>query len=81
MRENQLVRSRQERVFLGVAGGIAAYLKTDPVFVRLVFVAIALVAFGHAALLYLLLAILMPAPETLAEVPVDESEIVIKGNS
>ena len=80
MQNNQLVRSRRERVFLGVAGGIAAYLKTDPVFVRLVFVAIALASFGHAALLYLLLAILMPAPESGEEAPIDESEIVIKGS-
>lgn len=80
MRQKQLVRSRQERVFLGVAGGISDYLETDPVFVRLVFIAIALVSFGHAALLYLILALLMPAPGSLEEAPLDESEIVIKGN-
>ena len=82
MSDKELVRSRRESVFMGVAGGIAEYLHTDPVFVRLVFVAIALGSLGHALLLYMLLALLMPGPSaTRDEAPLDESEIVIKVNS
>jgi phage shock protein C len=55
---NRLTRSRSDKMIAGVAGGIARYLGTDPVLVRLVFV---LLAFsGPGLLIYPLLALVMP---------------------
>ena len=55
---NRLMRSRGDKMIAGVAGGIARYLNTDPVLVRLVFV---LLAFsGPGLLIYPLLALVMP---------------------
>lgn len=54
----RLMRSRDDRMIAGVAGGIGRYLNIDPVLVRLAFV---LLAFSGASLLiYPLLWILMP---------------------
>ncbi len=57
--EGRLCRSRRERVFAGVAGGLGHYLGLDPVIVRLFFVALALVTRG-ALLLYIVLWIALP---------------------
>lgn len=59
----RLMRSRDDKMIAGVAGGIAQYLAIDSVIVRLVFV---LTAFsGIGLLLYPVLWLLMPlAPET-----------------
>jgi phage shock protein C len=54
---DRLLRSRNDRMIAGVAGGIASYLAVDPVLVRLAFV---LLAFsGATLLLYPLLWLLM----------------------
>lgn len=54
----RLMRSRNDRMIAGVAGGIAHYLGVDPVIVRLAFV---LLAFSGASLLiYPLLWLVMP---------------------
>jgi phage shock protein C len=66
----RLLRSREDRVAGGVAGGLAAYLGIDPVIVRLVFVVLAL-AGGGGILAYVIAWIVipeapadgMPAPE------------------
>ncbi len=79
--EKRLVRSRSDRVFLGVAGGLGAYLNIDPVLVRLFFVFLTIFTQSPGLLIYLLLAILMPEeaqPVTRSNDPV-EDEIVIKG--
>lgn len=56
MNNKQLTRST-ERMWLGVAAGLADYLNIDPVIVRLIFVLTA----GHGGLIaYILLALLMP---------------------
>lgn len=54
----RLIRSRQDRIIAGVAGGIAHYLAIDPVLVRLGFVALLFSGFG--LLLYPVLWIIMP---------------------
>lgn len=80
MENKRLMRSKRDRMFLGVAGGLGAYLNIDPVLVRLFFVLMGFATQGQALLVYLILALLMPeAPETAAKVhdPVEE-EIVIK---
>ena len=54
-----LVRSRTERKIAGVAGGLAAYLGVDPLWVRIAFVVISIPG-GLGVLLYLLGWVLIP---------------------
>jgi phage shock protein C len=76
MSEKKLVRSRTDRMFLGVAAGIGEYLNVDPVIIRLVFVFAGLSTLGQALLVYFILAIIMPEEATLAKAnPFDEEEI------
>jgi phage shock protein C len=65
METKRLYRSRQERMVAGVAGGIAAYLGVDPLFVRLALVVLALLN-GFGLLLYLALWLLVPNEDSLA---------------
>lgn len=71
MREKRLVRSRRNRVFLGVIGGIAEYLDVDPTLLRVIFAV--LLVFNPVAmtLLYFLLAIIIPEEEC-EEKPLEE---------
>lgn len=57
--ERLLRRSRSDRIVGGVCGGLAHYLDVDPLLVRVVFLAIAILA-GSGLLLYLLLWVLIP---------------------
>lgn len=54
----RLMRSRNDKIIAGVAGGIAQYLAVDPVFVRLAFVLAGLSGIG--LLLYPILWLIMP---------------------
>jgi len=54
----RLMRSRNEKVLGGVAGGIARYLVIDPVIIRLAFVAFAFTGVG--IILYPILWVIMP---------------------
>lgn len=65
----------RNRILLGVAGGIAEYLKIDPVIVRVLFILLAF-ANGLGVLVYLLLALLMPKPER----PTAKPLIVVREN-
>jgi len=55
----RLYRSRRERMFLGVAGGLAEWFDLDPSFVRVAFVLVTL-AGGAGVLIYIALAIIVP---------------------
>lgn len=79
MKEKRLVRSRSDRMFLGVAGGLGEYLNIDPVLIRLLFVFAGLSTAGQVLLVYFILAILMPEEQTGAAKanPFDEDEIVV----
>mgnify|MGYP001772488412 CR=1 FL=1 len=57
----RLMRSRDDAIIAGVAGGIARYLSVDSTIVRLIFVA--LVFTGVGVMLYPLLWIIMPLEE------------------
>jgi phage shock protein PspC (stress-responsive transcriptional regulator) len=57
--EKKLYRSRTNRVFLGVAGGLAEYFEVDPVLVRLLFVALTVFS-GVGIILYIIGLIVMP---------------------
>ncbi|WP_456326948.1 PspC domain-containing protein [Palaeococcus sp. (in: euryarchaeotes)] len=59
----RLYRSRNNKIFLGVLGGIAEYMEVDPTIVRIIYILLCL-AHGAFILLYFLMAIVMPeAPE------------------
>ena len=80
MSEKRLVRTQDDKMFLGVAGGIADYFGIDPAIVRIAFV---LLTFFHGwgLILYFILAIIMPVEESPVSAKAnafDEEEIVIK---
>lgn len=81
MNEKRLVRSREDRMLLGVCGGLANYLNVDPVIVRLAAVLLTLWN-GVGLLIYLVLAIIMRQGEDVAPKAnaFDDEEIVIKGS-
>ncbi len=54
-----LTRSRMDRVFLGVAGGLAHRLGVDPLLIRVAFVLLAFL-YGSGVFLYLVFWILAP---------------------
>ena len=59
MNEKRLVRYSDDRMFLGVASGLARYFDIDPAIVRLLFVLMAVMG-GHGLLIYLILWLVMP---------------------
>ncbi|MEW5935848.1 MAG: PspC domain-containing protein [Bacillota bacterium] len=66
---NRLYRSRRDRVLLGVCGGIAHYLRVDPVIVRVIWVLVSLTPFP-GIIAYLVAALLMPEePQPAAAAP------------
>ncbi|MFQ5796356.1 MAG: PspC domain-containing protein [Candidatus Bipolaricaulia bacterium] len=62
----RLVKSETDKMLFGVAGGLAEYLGMDPVLVRVAFVVLCF-ASGIGLLAYIILAVLMPSPETAGE--------------
>lgn len=79
MKEKRLVRSTNDRMLFGVAGGLANYLNIDPVLVRLAFVLLTL-AHGWGLIIYVILAIIMREAETVPAGKAngfDDEEIVI----
>ena len=79
MKEKRLVRVREDRMVFGVAAGVADYLNIDPVLVRLLFVLL-FFASGWGALIYIVLAIVMPEvaePSAKANYFDEEEEIVV----
>ncbi|GAB4110040.1 MAG: PspC domain-containing protein [Roseiflexaceae bacterium] len=57
--DTRLMRSRNDKMIAGVAGGVARYFNIDPVIVRLVFV-LSVFAGGITPLVYLVLWAVMP---------------------
>lgn len=55
-----LHRSRKDRMFLGVCGGLAETFNLDPTIVRLLSVLIMLSSMGSGLAIYLVLALVMP---------------------
>lgn len=60
----RLYRSRTDRQFAGVCGGLAQYLGVDATIIRIAFVVLAL-AGGPGLLLYLILALVVPDEPTV----------------
>ena len=65
MQGKRLLRSRNDRIVAGVAGGIAAMFGIDPLFVRIAFVALALFN-GFGLVVYLALWLLVPNEDSPA---------------
>lgn len=62
----RLTRSRTDKKFLGVCGGIAEYLNLDPTLVRIAFVIGVISSFGPLVLAYFGLAFAMPKEPPLS---------------
>lgn len=82
----RLTRSRTNRMLGGVSAGLGTYLGIDPVFIRLLFVVLAL-ADGIALFIYILLWILVPlepaaggAAETAGGGPAESAGPAIPGD-
>jgi phage shock protein C len=63
---DRLYRSRKDKKLMGVCGGIAAYMNIDPVIVRLMVVAGALVSHGIFVILYVIMGIVVPLEPEVA---------------
>ncbi|UCH58849.1 MAG: PspC domain-containing protein [Anaerolineales bacterium] len=70
----RLYRSRKERMFAGVCGGLAEYFGIDPTLVRLFFVFAALFG-GPGLLAYLIIMIVVP------EEPMEQSSPMVEAES
>jgi phage shock protein C len=57
---DRLYRSRDDRMLAGVAGGLAEIVDADPSIIRVVWVLLAFLTGGIAALVYLVMAIVVP---------------------
>lgn len=62
----RLYRDPSTAMLGGVLSGIAQYIKVNPVWVRLAFIALLFVSFGTAAVVYIVLWIVLPAATTAA---------------
>lgn len=60
--EKRLKRSKRNKIFLGVLGGIAEYLEIDPTIIRVLFILLCLIE-PVFVLAYFLMAIVMPEEE------------------
>ncbi len=67
--EKKLTRSSNDKMFAGVAGGLAEYLDMDPVIIRLIFVLLA-ASGGHGLLIYFILWLLMPEDDIAEKITV-----------
>ncbi|MCY4113536.1 MAG: PspC domain-containing protein [Chloroflexi bacterium] len=79
----RLYRSQVDRMLTGVAGGMAEYLRVDPVIVRMLWVVAVFLSSGVGLLVYLALAIVMPTAPQLddaVEAPDDASAQQAEGS-
>ena len=65
METRRILRSRNERMIAGVAGGLATYFNVDPLVVRLGFALLSMVN-GIGIMLYVLLWLLLPNEDSVA---------------
>jgi phage shock protein C len=64
MPEGQLLRSKNDRIIAGVCGGLAKWLGWDPTAVRILYVLCSFFSIAFPGILvYIILAIIMPAEE------------------
>lgn len=61
----KLVRSRTNRTFCGVCGGIGEYLNVDPTLIRLVWLLCSLVSCGTGLIVYIAAALIIPEDDSI----------------
>ncbi len=69
--EHRLYRSRHNRVFLGVCGGLGEYFHVDPVIIRVIAVLLLIPGVFPAIIAYFVLAIIIPLEGSTADTPRD----------
>ncbi len=64
MPAGELTRSKSDRMIAGVCGGLARWLEWDPAAVRILYVLVSIFSVAFPGMIvYLILAIVMPAEE------------------
>ncbi|MCH8556592.1 MAG: PspC domain-containing protein [Balneolia bacterium] len=58
---SKLRRSSTEKMLFGVCGGLAEHFNMDPTIMRLIFVLLTIFGVGTPVLIYIIMAIVMPA--------------------
>lgn len=56
----KLVRSKRNRTFCGVCGGIGEYLNVDPTLVRLIWLLCSIASLGTGLVVYIIAALVIP---------------------
>ena len=79
-KDRKITRSINDRIFLGVCGGISKYLEVDPIILRLIFVFSILIG-GWGAVVYILAAMLIPSEKIPDTLGVAEAERLKKANA
>ena len=69
----RLYRSKTNRVFFGVCGGLAEFMEIDPIIIRIIFVLLALMP-GFGTLLYIIGIFIIPEETTLEPIQPDKKE-------
>ncbi|MCA9837433.1 MAG: PspC domain-containing protein [Trueperaceae bacterium] len=57
----QPLRRSKQRLVAGIAGGVARYINTNPLYIRLIFIFLLVLSVGLVALPYLVLWLLIPS--------------------
>ncbi len=65
--KKRMYRDGENRVLGGVCSGMGAYFNFDPVFIRILFVLLALIGVGISAIIYLVLWIVVPEARTTTQ--------------
>ncbi len=65
--KKRLYRDGETRVLGGVCSGMSAYFNIDPVFLRILFVALVFLGFGFSGIIYLILWVVVPKAKTTAQ--------------
>lgn len=61
----QLYRSLDDRIIAGVAGGLADYWGTDPSWIRVIWVVLAIITGGLGLLVYIVMAVVVPQEDVV----------------
>ncbi|MCX6029637.1 MAG: PspC domain-containing protein [Chloroflexi bacterium] len=60
MENKKLYRSRTDKMFAGVCGGLGQYLGMDTTLIRLIFALLAVIGVGSSIVVYLILMLVVP---------------------
>ncbi len=74
--QKRIYRSRREKVFAGVAGGLAEYFEVDPVFIRLIFILLTFLS-GIGIIGYIACIFLIPKESLVAATGNTEAKVSV----